>query len=83
MKDKVIVIFDNARDKNVVDIEIPLDITAKEMIAGLNQAYALGINTESLQECHMQSENPIALLRGNKTMQEFGIRDGSIIHFTE
>ena len=33
--------------------------------------------------CYLKSENPIALLRGNKTLAEYGIRNGTLINFTE
>ena len=31
----------------------------------------------------LKSENPIALLKGNKSLSEFGLRNGSIINYTE
>ncbi len=66
-----------------VDLEVPLYITANELVVALNSAYELNIDTSDIKNCYMKAENPIALLRGNKTLDEFGIRDGSIINFTE
>jgi uncharacterized ubiquitin-like protein YukD len=83
MEEKAIVIF-NAYKKNIcVDIEIPTDITARELICALNFAYSLEIDTENETKCHLQMENPIALLRGNKILKDCGIRNGSIIYYTE
>lgn len=64
-----------------VDLEIPINITANDLVLALNQAYHLGIQTEDIRYCYMVCENPIALLKGNKTLEEFGIRNGSVIYF--
>ena len=83
MGDKIIIIF-NAFKKNVsVDLEIPLDITTRELVIGLNEAFNLGIDTTDIKQCYLKTENPIALLRGNKLLREYGLRNGSIINFTE
>lgn len=65
-----------------VDIEIPLDITANELMIGLNEGFKLGIDTSDLSKCYLKSENPIGLLRGNKTLREYGLRNGTIINYT-
>lgn len=79
-KDVAVVIF-NYIDNFSVDLEIPLDITANDLVYALNKAYNLGIDISNIKECYLKSENPIALLRGNKSLREFGIRNGSIIVF--
>ena len=61
------------------EIEIPLHITANDLILALNSAYQLGINTEDVFLCYLKSENPISLLKGNKKLEEFGIRNGSLL----
>lgn len=66
-----------------VDLEVPLDITANDLVIALNTAYDLNIDTSDIKNCYLKAERPIALLRGNKTLAEFGIRCGSIINFTE
>lgn len=81
-EDKIIVILHIHKEKAKVDIEIPLDITANELLNGLNQGFHLGINTEDITECYLKTENPIALLRGNKTLKEYKLRNGTIINFT-
>ena len=63
-----------------VDLEVPLDITANELVIALNKAYNLGINVENVMELHIRSENPIALLKGNRTLKEYNIRNGSILN---
>ena len=82
--DKMAVIIFIMSEKNIsVDLEVPLDITANDLVIALNNAYELEIDTDNVLNCYLKSENPVALLRGNKTLQEFGVRNGSIINFTD
>lgn len=81
MDNRAIVIFNNIQKNIKVDIEIPLDITANDLIIGLNKAYTLGIDTNNLAQCYLSCENPIYLLRGNITLRECGIRNGTTINF--
>lgn len=80
-KDKAIIIFNNSKLNTTMDIEIPLDITATELVIGLNTAYDLGIDTSNIKNCYLKAENPIALLRGNKTLAQYGIHNGSVISY--
>lgn len=82
-RDFAIVIFNIIKKNIVVDLEVPLDISANELVIALNNAYELGINTTDIKNCYLKLENPIALLKGNKTLSEFGVRNGSVIYFTE
>ncbi len=82
-KEKAIVIFNNKKNNMSIDLEIPLTISANELVEALNTAYELGIDVSNIKNCYLKSENPIALLKGNKTLAEYGIRNGSVIIFTE
>lgn len=82
-RDKAIIIFNNYSQNMSVDIEVPLDITAMDLVVGLNAAYELGIDTTDIKSCYLRAENPIALLRGDKTLAQYGIHNGSIINFTK
>lgn len=74
----------NLTKKNITaDIEVPLNISANEFVVALNSAYDLGIDTTNIKNCYLKAENPIALLRGNKSLMEFGLRTGSVINYTE
>lgn len=81
--DTAIVIFRIPKRNIVEDLQIPLHITANDLVLALNSAYNLGIDTADIKNCYLKSENPIALLKGNKTLAEFGLRNGSIINYTE
>ena len=83
MKDKIIIIFHNCKKNKAVDLEVPLDITAAELVMALNAAYELGIDITDIKNCYLKAENPIALLRGNKTLAQYGIRSGSVIYYAE
>lgn len=81
--EKVVVVFHMVKRNISIDIEIPLNITAMELVVGLNAAYSLDIDVTSIKNCYLKAENPIALLRGSKTLLQYGIRTGSIIYFTD
>lgn len=81
--DTAIVILKIHKRNISVDLEIPLNISANELVSALNVAYDLNIDTSDIKNCYLKAENPIALLRGNKTLAEFGLRNGSIINYTE
>lgn len=82
-REKAIVVFKYLKDNEIkeVDIEVPLFITGIEFINALNIAYELGINTQNIKNYHFSSKNPIALIRGNRTLAEFGVRNGSVIQY--
>lgn len=63
------------------DIEVERNLTANEVVVALNQAYGLGINLSDITQCYLKTENPIALLKGNKTLEEYGLRNGTVINF--
>lgn len=82
-KETAIIILNIVNRNFTADLEVPLDISANDLVNALNTAYALGIDTSDIKNCYLKAENPIALLKGNKTLAEFGLRNGSIINFTE
>lgn len=82
-KETAIVIFNITKRNFTVDLEVPLYISANDLVNALNTAYELGIDTSDIKNCYLKAENPIALLKGNKTLAEFGLRNGSVINFTE
>lgn len=79
MSEKITVVFKD-EDKGIVkDVEVPCDVTVVEFVHALNSAYDLGIHLGELEETILISENPIVLLKGNKTLEEYGITQGSVI----
>lgn len=82
-KETAVVEFCMEKRREKVDLEIPLYISANELVNALNSAYKLGINTADSHHCYLKAERPIAFLQGERELKKFGIRDGSVIYFTE
>ncbi len=77
MEQKIVMMFHH--DDLITDIEVPINITANEFINGMNTGFKLGINMDNPDECFLRAENPIALIKGEKTLEELGLRNGSSI----
>lgn len=82
MDEKAIVILKRNVNDQGFDIEVPLEISVNELIYGLNKGLGLGLNMNDASNYYLRSENPIALLRGEKTLAEHGIRNGSVIYLS-
>jgi len=82
-KETATVVFNMVKRKTSKDIEVPLFISANELVIALNSAYDLNIDVSNVKECYLKAENPVALLKGNKTLTEFGVRNGTVIYYTE
>ena len=80
-KDTVVVIFKICKRNQEFDIEVPLYISANELVIALDVAFELGIDVSDIKNCYIQAENPIALLKGEKTLADYGIRNGSILYY--
>ena len=83
VNENVTVVFKLDKRNLSMDVEIPLYISANELVIALNEAYNLEIDTTNIKKCYLKAENPIALLRGDKLLADFGVRNGTLIHFTE
>lgn len=82
-KETIIIKFMILKNGFEADVDVPLDITANELVVALSSAYRLGIDQADIKMCYLQAENPIALLKGNKTLREFGLRNGSSVYYTK
>lgn len=83
MASRAVVQLNLVRRGESFDVDVPLDITAGELLQGLNEAYHLGLDTEDASRCYLKAENPVVLLHGRKSLAEFGIMDGSVLNVTE
>lgn len=63
------------------DLEVPLDISAGELCSALFHLY-LPEYQDDVQQFYLRAERPVALLRGERTLREYGMRDGSVITIT-
>ena len=82
-RDTAVITFRNLKEKKEIDIEVPLNITANELVVGLNEALSLNINTSDIKDSFLKAENPLVLLKGDRTLDELGVRNGTIINYTE
>lgn len=82
MAETAVVIFKELKNNRKVDLEVPLKITARELVIGLNTAYDLNIDVDDIKRCYLKVENPLILLRGNMLLKDAGIRNGSIISYS-
>lgn len=80
--EKAIITFEIEKRQTSVDLEVPLDISADELVKALNTAYSLELDCDNPRNCFMPAENPIVLLKGNRTLKDFGIHNGSVLRFT-
>lgn len=82
-KESAIIIFKISKRKTSFDLEVPLFISANDLVIALNKAYELGIDVSDIKSCYLKAENPIALLKGDKTLAEYGVRNGTVIYYGE
>lgn len=80
-QDKVIITVNLIKQGSIHDLEVPLDISANELCEALFHLY-LPEYEEDVEQFYLRSERPIALLRGERSLREYGIRDGSVINIT-
>lgn len=66
--------------EEVCDLEIPLSISAEDLLNALNAAFDLGISSTDYSGRYLRCERPIALLKGSKSLETFGLQNGSILY---
>lgn len=82
MKESLNVIFANESTGEEIDLEIPLYITADELIRSLNKALQLEIDMDDMENCFLRTENPIALLRGDRLLKDYQLHTGTKICYS-
>ena len=79
--ENAVIEFVNKKTDERIELEVPLNITANELISALNFKYKLGINREDYHNFYMCMENPIGFFRGERSLEQFGVRNGTVIIF--
>lgn len=77
--DSRVITFYNYNENYEMELEVPLNITANDLFYALNESLKLEMDVEDVYNNYLVSENPIAFLKGNRTLEEFGIRNGTKI----
>lgn len=80
MKDKIVLVVIFLERNISEELEVPADISADELILALNQIYELNLNPERVFSYYLKADNPKVLLQGQRTLKEFGVRNGTIIY---
>jgi YukD. len=61
------------------ELEIPIDISVKEICAVLSKALELEEKKINITGYYMKTENPICFLKGNDILKKFNIANGTKI----
>lgn len=77
--DTAVIEFRNENSGFREELEIPLSISANDLIYALNSAYGLHIGDGNGKGRYLCAENPIAFLRGNKKLSDYGLHNGSVV----
>lgn len=80
MRNRAVIQICINNERIVDDLDVPLEISINDFIKALNSIYRLGLSDE--EERYLKSENPIRFMKGEKTLLDFGVRDGTIIFLT-
>ena len=65
---------------DTMDLEVPLDLPAEDLIGALRKTFQPGLPAGKQEYGFLRCENPIALLHGRRTLREWGVRNGTILH---
>ena len=80
MEKSAVIVVRLLRKKQEHDIEVPLDITANDLVKALNSSFNLGISENETDNMFLRAESPIAFLKGDHMLYEYGLRNGTIIN---
>lgn len=69
-------------DGDEIDLDVPCEITVEELLKGLNAKLDWKMKQEELAHAYFRSENPVAFLKGNHSLEEYQLRDGSALFFS-
>lgn len=77
MKQVIIIVY--KPNGEAYDVEIPLEISANQLIAALHQ----GLRMSGPRPAAVHTTNPIAYLCGERSLASYGLRDGTSLFFYE
>ncbi len=77
MNETVVVVVHFPNKSMTEDLEIPLSITANDLIEALAAIYQVPFDPDRIFSYYVKCESPTALLRGQTQLSDYGVRDGS------
>lgn len=75
-------VLDVLKTNTQYDIEVPLDISADDLVVALTDTYGLNINLDDISQRYIKTENPIRLLKGRKLLRDYDLKNGTRIVIT-
>lgn len=61
------------------ELEIPIDITVKELCNALNIGLKLRERNINISNYYIKTFNPLSFIKGRDILKDYGIRNGTII----
>lgn len=83
MAETIMMVFEKTKTNESFDIEVPLDITAEELLRGLNIGLKLGLDLSNPSQSYLISENPIALIKGSTVLKDFNLHNGTVLKMVQ
>ena len=80
MKKTAICILHPGGSSDPLDLEIPLNLPAEELIGALRRTFLPELREGEPESGFLRCENPIALLHGRRKLKDWGVRDGTILY---
>lgn len=73
----ITVVDEKGRER--MELDVPLEITAAELAAALDEIMT-GETADEKGRDYLAAENPIAFLKGERTLEQYGIHNGTLIY---
>ena len=77
--DKAIITLKIQNTNEEYELEIPINITVKELCNALNRALRLEERNIDISNYYIKTFNPLSFIKGRDVLKDYGIRNGTII----
>ena len=77
--DKAIITLKIQNTNEEYELEIPTNITVKELCNALNRALRLEERNIDISNYYIKTFNPLSFIKGRDILKDYGIRNGTII----
>lgn len=77
--DKAIITLKIQNTNEEYELEIPINITVKELCNALNRGLRLEERNIDISNYYIKTFNPLSFIKGRDILKDYGIRNGTII----
>lgn len=77
--DKAIITLKIQNTNEEYELEIPINITVKELCNALNVGLRLEERNIDISNYYIKTFNPLSFIKGRDVLKDYGIRNGTII----